>query len=328
MSELETRFLAADELAQWDAFVPASPYGSPFNESRWLNSIARALDEDVKVVGVFERGELMGGVAVSCRRKLLMPAAVPPRITFENSCQVLPTKKKTRSAATARGLEVCDAIADFLMARFDYVLITNHRRNTDVRSFRWKGWRTNIVYTYQIDLRSLDIMALPSRRRNQIRHAEKAGVVVESSDDIDAAHRLLMKMQERHGIDCCPTHPQLVELCQGLGDTFALFLARAPGSAEPVAMVFTILDAARDEGYVLFAAMDPQYAKTQASSLLYWQHLLSLRERGLKIVDMVGADIRSNAAFKAEFEGLLVPYFQVVYASRRFRVVNMLVRGS
>lgn len=326
MAETEARFLSSDEWEQWDELVASSPSGSLFDESVWLTALAETLARDVRIVGVFEKDALIGGVVVSCGSQLLMPVAREPQPTFVNSCQFRPTDRKTRSAATKRGLAVSDAVADFLMARFSRVLITNHPAFVDVRSFRWRGWQTNILYTYQIDLATLDLMNLHGRRRNQIRSAEKAGLVVEEGADFSAAHDLMFKTYERQGVALDISEDDFATVCQRLGDKVTVYSAKAPDSTKPAAMLLTLLDTDRGAGYIMFAGFDREQAKTHATSFLYWQHLLALKERGFKMVDVIGADVRPNADFKADFEGELVPYFQVAYASFPFRLVNFLLR--
>ena len=326
MDGTEARFLSPDEWGQWDELVASSPSGSLFDETTWLGALAEALARDVRIVGVFEKDVLIGGVAISCGRQLLMAVAREPQPTFVNSCQFLPSDRKTRSAATKRVLSVADAVADFLTPQFSRVVITNHPAFVDVRSFRWRGWQTNVLYTYQIDLETLDLMNLHGRRRNQIRKAEKAGLVVEESDDFAAAHALMFKTYERQGVTLDVSEEALIAVCQRLGDSVTVYSAKAPGATTPAAMLMTLLDPNRSAGYIMFAGFDREQSKTHATSLLYWHHLVALKERGLKMVDVIGADVRSNADFKAEFEGELVPYYQVAYSSFPFRLARFLLR--
>ena len=322
----EARFLTADEAEAWDDLVAASSGGSLFDETRWQNVVARGWHEEIRRVGIFEGGELVAGVAFAHKRRLLTPIAITPTLSYANSCHVLPTQRKGRSAAGARMQEANDALADFLMQQYGHVLITSHPKHVDLRSFCRRGWWTNVMYTYHVDATSLDLMALPCRRRNQIRYAEKYGVRVEEGLDLDLAHQLLAMTHERQGIPCPVSREQFAVMYEVMGDSVVQFSAWEPAESQPVAMTVVLHDKVREEAYVLLAGFDAEYAKTQASSLLYWRQLMALGERGIKMIDLVGAGIESNAAFKADFEGLLVPYYRVAYACLRYRAANWLMR--
>ncbi|MBI5682352.1 MAG: hypothetical protein HZC45_04165 [Deltaproteobacteria bacterium] len=117
-----------------------------------------------------------------------------------NSCIIEPSETIFPSKAINHLLEITDIIAKFLQSNYDYAVITNYPFINDIRSFNWLGWRTQVFYTYHIDLPKTDFSSLPKKRRYLIRGAEKSGIVIEISHDFSIAHEMLSKTFLKKGV--------------------------------------------------------------------------------------------------------------------------------
>lgn len=326
MSDMQVRFLRKDEYPLWDELAAASPSGSVFDESHWFLKVADVYGWPLELVGVFDGERLEGGVVVHPSRRLGMATAAMPPLCPINSCLVCPRPSPSPAKAERHVLRVTESIARFLQSRYSFVVITNHSAMSDVRSFRWLGWRTNVLYTYHINLASADMDKLPKSRRRAIRKARESGFVLEQTTDAAATHDLLTLTRQRQGIRPSVTREQLEQLFTRCEGTFTAFLARLPDTGRPVAVDVAVIDRTHSAAYALFAGFDPECNAPNATSLLQWYQIEALRDQGLKTLDLVGADVKSNAPFKAEFGGRLVPYYQVSYVGPLRRIANRLWR--
>src|SRR6202011_5104370 len=72
------RYLAAEEYPAWDALVEASPQGSVFCRSWWL----QATSGDVRVLGYFPRnGNLAAGMPLYFERRFGLKVCAMPKLT-------------------------------------------------------------------------------------------------------------------------------------------------------------------------------------------------------------------------------------------------------
>lgn len=322
---MEARILAQTEHPLWDELVSSSPYGSVFDESRWFTAVADVFGRTVEVVGVFDDDRLAGGVVLECSKRCGLPVGALPPLCHTNTCVVdvdpaaLPSKRHTQL------LTVSGVLARFLHEQFDFVVVTNHCLMNDVRGFRWQGWRTNVLYTFLLDLTAASLERMSRKKRQAIRRAERAGITVVDDASPDVVYALLCKSSERQGIAPPVTDQQLAAMRERVGPAFRMRVAVHPQQDRPLAALVSAHDESRATIYALLAGFDPEFADTHAASYLHWTEMVACRDLGAKTFDYMGADVESNVRFKAQFGCEVVPYFQVSQVSRRYRIVNALL---
>ena len=324
---METRFLEQNEYQVWDAMVVESPYGSVFDESRWFSAIADIMGCRIELVGVFDKNELMGGVILRRSRRFGLSIGTLPPLCQTNSVIIAHKKFNSSVKKERQLLEVTKNLALFFQSRFRFVVITNQPAMDDIRSFSWLGWRMNVLYTYQIYLPSSNLGELTPSRRREVRLAERKGVICEKDAPVEVVHRLLRKTSERQGFSPSISQEQLLQLCARLPDMITLAVARLYNTSQALASLVVVSDEVRRKAYYLLGGFDYKFVKLQASALLQWVEILELRKRDFETLDLVGADVKSNAQFKAGFGGRLVPYYQVSHTNLAYRIANFLCRG-
>lgn len=323
MSDLNVRFLNKDEYERWDSIVAALPSASIFDESKWLAVVTDVMGCDIRIAGVFDKDRLIGGVPLNISNKFGMPTAAGIPLTPTNSCIAEPSGTIYSSRATNYLLKITDAVGRFLQSNYDYAVVTNHPFISDIRSFNWLGWSTQVLYTYHVGLAKADFSALTPKIRKIIRKAEKSGVIIERSDDFSAAHDLLAKTFRRKGVSLPLSSWQLSQICLRCADNAVLFVAKTH-DGKTIAFNLWIVDFKRRVAHALFSGFDYAYQDTEATSLRKWRCIEYFKSNGFAILDLVGAENKSIADFKAGFEGELVPYYQVSKASMRYRILNQL----
>lgn len=98
MTSYTTRYLTKDEYKEWDELVSQSPTSNIFDTTSWLSALSSVLNSDIRILGVFNKEDLIGGVAFNVIKRFgIKIAKVPPMSTF-NSCHYIPkeTQHKDR----------------------------------------------------------------------------------------------------------------------------------------------------------------------------------------------------------------------------------------
>jgi len=322
-SKLQVRFLRPEEYGRWDAMVTALPTATIFAESRWLTAVAEIMACDVRIAAVFSDDRLLAGAPVRISRRFGMSVAASLPLTPTNSCLITTGPNAYPAKITSRLLTITDALARFLQSHFDYVILAFDPELQDIRSFNWLDWRSQVLYTYHVEIAKADLADLPKTLRYDIRYAEKAGMRSEISRDFLRGHEPLAKTFTRKGVPLPITAEQLVAFGERLGEDLLLLLAISH-DGRLLASDIILLDRPRKIAYGLLAGCDAAAKCRGAASLLQWQSLTHCRELGIEILDQVGAENKDIASFKAEFGGRLVPYFRVSKAGMRYKFVNRL----
>ena len=325
MSQYITRFIRKDEYDKWDRFVSGLPSASIFDETKWLTTVSDAVGGNFLIAAVFnENSELSGGVTLNVSRKFGMPVSARIPLSPTNSCLISPSLSNFPAKVTSHVLEVTESISHFLRSNFDFVVVTNNYHIADIRSFMWQGWRTSVQYTYHIDLESVEIAKVTPARRNHIQKAAKAGIVIKEIDDPNKAYEVLEKTFQKKGVLPPITRPQFAKIYAGLQNDITLLFAVDGKTKKPIAVSVILKGFSRSIAYSLMAGFDSDYKRTDASSFVKWGEIEYLKTEGFKKLDLVGAEERSVAAFKADFSGTLIPYYQVFNSSTRYRILNRL----
>ncbi|MHB9029685.1 MAG: GNAT family N-acetyltransferase [Candidatus Latescibacterota bacterium] len=297
----------------WNEFVTASPQGSVFSTTAWLESAAGAQGGVPAFLGVFGDGQLLAGAAfIEVKRGPVRKASAPVLAPY---CGFLyapfsgtkPSEEQSRNSACAA------ALIDYLLPRYGHVFLVQDPRVTDVREFLWRGFSCPVRYTYLLDITDPDRLweGMERRVRTVIRNAGTS-LAPGGALEIREFGRLYERTYRDRG-NPPPIPRALVEnlverlIREGVAEMRSV---RDEQGAPVASMVFAF---DRRSVYALVSGTIPSRNPSGASSLLFWDAVK--RHAGLRgQLDLVGANIRSIAFFKKGFGGTLTPY----YATERY----------
>jgi hypothetical protein len=232
------RYLSGEQHRLWDDLVEASPQGSLFCRSWWLNLSA----PDARVLGYFDRGRLMAGIPLFFKKRLGVKCCTMPRLTQTWGVVIEPIEGN-RVHQITRQMEILTIFARHL-AREQVFLQRFHPAIANFLPFQWLGFRQVSRVTYVIEhLCDLDRVWAEMRenQRREIRKAEKRGIVVG------------------------PCTPEVV--AQNLAKTYTRQGLQTPMEA---GLLRRIHDAAQENGAGnCFAARD-LYGRVHAAAMLVW----------------------------------------------------------
>lgn len=313
---LEAHELASS--ADWDAFVAASPQGSVFCESRFLE--ATGVRWETVALGSAGGPEVAGLVVFDGDEPVRAPGryTVFQGVLFSEAVSGLAPHRRI-----PRCLELVEGLIETLAERHPRVSFCLHPSFRDVRAFSWFHYSQPELGQFAIDVQYTTVLDLAAAgpdeslaRARSVRRQERAralrdGFTVEETRDVADFLRLYRATFERQELSVAEADLTLVESIargaveRGFG---RLFEARAPDGAAASAALF-LHDA--HTAYYLFGANEPELRRSGASTLLLFEAIERCRADGLRHVDMVGVNSPNRGDYKTSFGGELRSYFVV-----------------
>ncbi len=310
------RLLEPSEFPLWDSFAEAN--GTLFHGTRWLSAVAA----DFAIYACFAGGKLVAGMPVARQqRNGLRTIQQPPLTPYSGIVQAPQSQKAV--ARTSFAKEVSSALAAALLNEHDAISINFPPEWNDLHGFIWEGFSTAVRYTYLLPLAGLDAawQNMDARRRNDIRRAEKEGVVVRRIDDHESLLRLVGTTFSRQGLA-----PRFLETARKIHATAdsAILAAFQPGDEAPVAAAYLVWD--RRRAYYLLGGYDEKRAHGGAHALATWKAIEFAAQLGLQQFDFEGSMIPQVEKYFRKFGGELTPYYRISWSSPRARLVGDAMR--
>jgi hypothetical protein len=295
--------------ARWDAFIGASPAGSPFATTTWLDATAKVVGADIHFWVVSKGAEWVAAVAVPHRR--LAGRSVHrglPLSAYSSWCHRSTTGHP--SSRAHEHLEASDLLIRSIGPRYAGQVHVLNPSVIDARPWSWRGWEVRPRYTYVLDLRE-ELPVTDSVRRH-VRKCRDAGMTSRDAWDLEAFISIQQETQGRQGFGLGVTVSDFRSLADGLhGAGLASMISVHAASGEPVGSQIILTSPGSDRTHMWLAGTRPAFLRSGASSWLMVETARRARERGLQRWDLCGADLPGVSRFKAELGGTLTPHFEV-----------------
>lgn len=285
-------------------------YGHP----EWLDVACRALGAEPRYLAVLARDAPVVRVALVARRRLGRTFLLTvPFAPYAGWAELFPADLEPERRELRRG-EALDELARWCEAHASFTRIVLPPEVEDVRPFIWRGWRTELRYTYRIALAGDGSLALRTNARRNLERAREMGLAVQRPNPQDALRGLDLTIKATYARRSEPLPIRPERWPSYLGDLVALPSVRTVTVTQddrPLAAVMLGFDAMRS--YELHAGTTDEGTRTGASVLAMETAIRESIDR-VPEFDFAGANIPSIAHFKRGFGGKLVPYVAVSWA--------------
>lgn len=327
MSSYTTRYLTKDEYKGWDELVSQSPAANIFDTTSWLSALSSALNRDIRILGVFNKKDLIGGVAFNVIKRFGFKIAKLPPMSFFNSCHYFQRNTQHKDRLGRNIQDILMSISERLQNDFHYILLANHPEFKDIRGFLWKGWRQNILYSYRVPLNNIDLSLISASKRRQVKKAQKKRIVIEEIKDVEPVYEVIKHTYLRQGIECPLTLDEISGIFNRVSDNMMICAAREQESKIYKAVIVYVVDYRGRCVYNLLNGYEPEFPDTGANTLLIWEGIKFFKDKGFEYFDLGEAGRLSKANFKGEFYTDVVPYYLVSKSNLLFSIAWHLTRG-
>jgi lipid II:glycine glycyltransferase (peptidoglycan interpeptide bridge formation enzyme) len=315
MPDIEVRDLKKEDYESWDLLVDASPHGTIFHRSSWLMMSSEFFDRELKILGYFDDGTLVGGCSFFAHKaaKGMFRIASSTTSMTPYGGFVLSQPSKGKSSCREQELKHREIIESLCIAidegNFDSVQFTNTPEFTDIRPFTWSGWRANIYYTYYLNLELSTRISSRDVKRN-IKKATENNLKIRKEFDLSTYYDLFSMTFEKQNMKP-PVSDQyfkrIINLLENTG--IGEMVICDTSSGEAASAHITLWDNKR--AYSWSNASHPELIKTGSNYLLISEISIDLKNKGFKEFNLMRGNVPQLSNFAVNFNPNLVPYYEV-----------------
>lgn len=297
MTDLTVREVAQSEWDHWDEWLARQSWGSPFSAAWWLDANCRAFGGRPLILGVFDGGELTGGVT-------LRITDVGPVHAVRSSILYNPIVISAESALSRQ--KILGALLDEI-ARQRLVVppLTCTTDMVDLRQAVWHHWNVIASWTVISALRTWTPEKDVTRGElKQVRKAQRFEVTAHNEPpDPDILFDLMRATMSRQGQGVSLTRVQLRTLIEAAGTHGTQTVVR-DADGIPLSTGFVMAHTPRVAYAIWNGTSRTGLAKGAAVALDLFR-LNDLGARGYEYLDWCGANLPGVSDFKLKFGGTL-----------------------
>lgn len=295
--------LEADDYRDWDRLVEASPDGSPYHTTDYLEVLCRCAGGDFRILGVYDGQELVGGVPLYERTSRAGTFVKPRLLLYYNGLVLTDYETKYPSKVTSRHLGIMEALETGLSEReYEAVELRCRSPRVDLRPFSERSWSVEPNYTYVVSLTDTEQLwdRIDQNLRRLVGRAREEGIEVTEDDDFDSFYRLHRLVSEEKGAPLYLPRDRFERYFEELRerDLVRLYHARLDDGRSVSAAL--VLASDHPVTHTASAAADPEHYDTGASPLLRWRSFELLAEEGYEANDLTDASLNSVSRFKRQ----------------------------
>jgi len=308
--DVDSRLTAGPEASiasTWDALVDQSPQGILYCRTWWLDAVAPGR---YTLLTVRHGQEIRAGWPIVWAEDRRVPQVVTPPLTqklgilFAKS-----TAKYSEELATQHKL--IEALLEQLPA--DVTLAQNFHENfTNWLPFFWRGYQQTCRYTYVLDdLSDTGVIWEQMRQttRTQVRRAQKNGLRVVDTDDLEHFYAVNSKTFDRQGM----ATPYSLDFVGRIDDACRahagrkIFMAVGP-DGRVRAGIYLVYDSRC--AILLLSGGDEDLRSDGAGSLLVWESIRFASTVSRRF-DFEGSMLRPVERHYRGFGGRQTPYYRI-----------------
>ncbi|MEJ2717849.1 MAG: hypothetical protein P8182_12025, partial [Deltaproteobacteria bacterium] len=204
-SKHEIRLLTPGDHEAWDRFITTAPGGSVLSSTSCLGEVARTSGGEMKIWGVYRKGELVAGTGLISLSPLSMVTLLRPiPLAAYASIAIKPRESRQEAKLATYRLAVLDLIAQTLKEEADAAQIVGDTELTDIRPFSWRGWTSAVLYTYVLDISDPPKLwdhFIDRNIRNRVRKCRDCGIEIKRVNDVKALYDIAACTLERHHVE-------------------------------------------------------------------------------------------------------------------------------
>ena len=279
-----------------------------FMQPRWLDSVCES-GMEWNVILYEKGGEIWGSFVYVTMKKHGFTFVTMPKLTQILGPYIRYPSGQKYYKRLSWEKELMNYFIDNLPS-FDYFKMNFHYSITNWLPFYWRGFDQTTRYTYLIpsDLTIDDLhenFETSSRKRRR-RKAEKMGVIVEYSENIDLLYGLVSKTFHRQGIQVPYSYEFLKRIYQNNRSNIKVILARYKDKY--IAGNLLLID---DKSVIyLIGGVDSNFGDIGAMDLVQYESIKFALRNNRKF-DFEGSMIESIEKYFRSFGAIQKPYFQV-----------------
>ncbi|WP_250137740.1 GNAT family N-acetyltransferase [Halorientalis salina] len=313
--------LTTGDAETWNGLVDRSPAVTPFHRFGALSVMAAHSGTTLHPLVGYKGEEPVGLFPVFTVEKGFVTAAFSPPPDLKVSYlgpALVPSDDLNQRKRELRRRRFVDAVLDWIDEAFDprYLSVRTSPTHGDPRPFDWHGYRTRPNFTYVVDLPDDEsdlLETVTSDLRRNIRQGREADCEIERVG-VEGIEPIISQVRDRHaaqGLSYNVTTEFVCDLVTALpADCIHVYVCRRDGAFLGGNVVLDTAGTAY--GWQGLAKTDHDLP---VNDLVHWEVIRDAIERGATEYDLVGANERRLARYKAKFSPRLARYHSVEHTT-------------
>ena len=239
---------------------------------------------------------------------------VPPYASVFYGLLIKERESEMVSKAESFRHEVLDTLLQFIEKDYQISIYSLSPGFSDIRSFNWRNYSSDVLYTYRVDLHDPDYLFskfLPSLRR-QIKKGEKLKYEIREPvtlADMSVVYDLIETSYKRQAHTIRFNREQFYAFMDTPALKDHLRVYSIWWEDKPVAVIVLLVDG--DTAYYWLAGGDHQYFNKGLNQVLLWKVIGKLHNAGCTTFDFMGANTPSISKYKSGYNFDRVAYYRV-----------------
>ncbi|OQA02384.1 MAG: FemAB family protein [Bacteroidetes bacterium ADurb.Bin408] len=282
-----------------------------FSSPEWTGMFGDRL----QYCGIYEDShKLVAGFYYYCDNRAGIPFYhCPPYTPHNGFIFKLSSKNFSAQHSEIKRLMSCAALYFNKLSKKGIVRIIFPHDLKDMQVFTWEKFKVSPLYTYRISLeQSMEEIQskMLAERRNDIKKAQKDGIICELSNETELIRNMNEKMFHNKSVSASKTYlHKILQKFAGINNSYS-FISKYKENV--IASVFCIYDSSTV--YYLLGSTDESNKHSGAGALALWYAIEHAKNLGLKTFDFEGSMIKPVEKYFRGFGGELTPYYTAVKA--------------
>ena len=321
--EIRCEILSREEFAHWDRLVDASPHGTVFHYSWWLECAAPRFEILAARDG---KGAVVGGIPLPRARRwgleLIHPTVLTPYLG-----PVFDLRGTEGSSERLSWMRRCGELLARHIENFDSFRCTAGACAPDLQGLLWAGFRAELAYTFRFSAASSKTAAegIARKHKQQLAKARRMNLTASRENNVAELLELSAQTFTRQGLKS-PYRPDAVKrlwsAAQERGQA-QIYVARTPGG-KAVAALLAVHD--RRTTYQIISGVDTAHRELPGPYAVLWQAVEDALVAG-RDFDFEGSGLRGVERFYRRWGAAAVPVWKIEKAgSRRGGFYQFLIR--
>ena len=307
-------FNKCEDKELWDNFVEASPQGTIFSKTAYLD----CLNEKYSI-NLVKKGDHLAGGTVILEDEHQKPLAAPYPFTPYQGVLCRSLDRDVVYDKNEEEYDVSEVIINHLIEIYGSVSLMHSPWLNDVRPFLWKNYHTpeqgkfdvSVWYSAIVDFKNLsfDEYLMKTRKSRRREYAKRDKCVIEESDNVELLCELQAKTLARQNVQMAESVKQLaIYISKGaLAKQFGrVTVCKIDGVI--VSAYLLIYDSKR--GYAVLNGNDPEFRSSGSGTIITLDNMsYVMNEKKLTQYDFLGANSPARGDYKISYNSQLLPHF-------------------
>ena len=286
-------------------------YGGIFHQPEWLKLFD---DEQMRIAGIFDNDhKIIGTFYFSLSKKLFFKHL--KTTPFNPNCGLIfYNRTSNKSNALSFEKKIHHHIINYLnQQKAHLITLALPCEITDTQPYFWNNFKVVPFYTYMIDLKQDENQLLTScsaQRRNDLKKANKEGIVALQTYDYNEVLNLVLKTFKRKSTAVNQT--LLHKILFSFANEHNSFAYVAYQNGIPIAASFCIHDS--QKAYYLLGGYDDKAGSSSGGALSLWNCISHAKQAGLQKFDFEGSMIKEVEKYMRGFGPELYPCYMITRA--------------